>query len=360
MPRLHSLASTFCLALLVALAPACVTGKSKANDTSYNTSYAGPVSLSAILARPLSWEKLDDLETWLTRYGDRASGPDRNSARLALADGRASFARRDQGQVAAAVLATRKGLARDAYNAVLTDPQATSYQKERATSGVATLGSVWTNTPSTASAPLGGSALSIIPRQTWGAAREVPRHMSRHVAPWSVITVHHSAMPLGSSTTLAGRSAELRTIQRGHLNKPEGWGDVGYHYLIDPEGRIYEGRRLSWRGAHVGGQNDHNLGVCLLGNFNEQQPSAAAVRSLERLLDDLRSKNGIPRSNVRYHRGWPTANTECPGDALVPVVENYRRGLTTSSLTQQRSAPRAQAKPAQTRAWKPTGNTKVQ
>lgn len=365
MPRLHSLASTLCLALLVALAPACVTGKSKANDTSYNASYNGPVSLSAILARPLSWEKLDDLETWLTRYGDRASGPDRNSARLALADGRASFARRDQGQVAAAVLATRKGLARDAYNAVLSDPAATSYQRERASSGVATLGNVWAGAPTTASTPRVGTSLSIIPRQSWGAAREVPRHMSRHVAPWSVITVHHTAMPLGSSSTLAGRSAELRTIQRAHLNRPEGWGDVGYHFLIDPEGRIYEGRRLSWRGAHVGGQNDHNLGVCLLGNFNEYKPTPAAIRSLERLLDDLRAKNGIPRSNVRYHRDWPTANTECPGDGLVPVVENYRRGLTTSSLTQQRSAPRsslssAQAKPTAARTWKPTGSTKVQ
>lgn len=345
------------LILTLPLITGCVTSKPKPEPYS---AYTGPVSLSALLARPLTWEKLDDLEMWLARYGEQAHGADRNSARLALADGRASFIHRDQGKASAAVLATRRGLARDEYQAVLFDAGATTYQQERARAGIANLGGTYTGLAKPVTThTTAGTTLSIVSRQTWGAAREVPRHMSRHVAPWNVITVHHSAMPLGNAPTLTGRSAEVRLIQRAHLNKPEGWGDIGYHFLIDPEGRIFEGRRLSWRGAHVGGQNDHNIGVCLLGNFDEMQPTKAAVASLERLLDDLCARNAIPHSQVRYHKEWPTANTQCPGTALVPIVDRYRRGLTGSlSSSQQWTPPKPQ--PAAARAWKSTGSKTVQ
>lgn len=314
------------LLLSLGLTASCVTPKTSSTT---NSSYTGPVSLSALLARPLSWEKLDDLETWLDRYGSSAYGADRNSARLALADGRASFVARDQGKVSAAVLSMRRTAAKDEYQAVLSDPAATVSQRERAQSGIAHLGGVYTGAPKALTAKAsGGTSLSIVTRNAWGAAREVPRHMSPHQAPWNVITVHHTAMPLGSNSSLAARSAEMRLIQTAHQNKPEGWGDIGYHFLIDPEGRIFEGRRMEWRGAHVGGQNDHNIGVCLLGNFDEMQPTVAAVASLDRLLDDLCARHGIPQSQVRHHKEWPTANTECPGRNLVPIVERYRRGLT--------------------------------
>ena len=138
--------------------------------------------------------------------------------------------------------------------------------------------------------------------------------------------------------------------QRGHLNKPEGWGDLGYHFMIDPEGRIFEGRRLVWRGAHVGGMNDHNLGICLMGNFDEIRPTAAAISSLERLLDDLRAQNGIPRSAVTWHRAWPSANTVCPGDNLEPYVRRYRDGLTLAGARAKlQSSTAATAPPRWTR-----------
>lgn len=346
------------LLVLLFVATGCVSTERKPDPYVGAT---GPVALSTLLSRPLTWDKLDDLETWLARYGSVASGPERNSARLALADGRTTFVHRDQATVAAATLATRRQLARDEYQAVLADSGATSFQRERARTGLAQLGDVGRSGATLAAAPKATGALNIISRSSWGAAREVPRHMSRHVAPWNVITVHHSAMPLGTSTSFAGRAGEVRTIQRAHLNKPEGWGDIGYHFLIDPEGRVFEGRRLNWRGAHVGGMNDHNLGVCLLGNFNEDRPTAAAVASLQRLLDQLCAQNSIPRSQVRYHREWATANTECPGTALVPIVENYRRGRGATIITQAAPRPQtAKLKTSPPRAWRPTSSGKVQ
>lgn len=319
--------------------------------------YSGPVSLSALMSRPLSWDKLDDLETWLDRYGASAGPRERNDARLALADGRESFVRQDQGKVSGAVLAMRRTAAKSDYQLVLSDGSASSAQRARAQHGMARLGGVYTGSPKAASAKTqAGSSLSIITRATWGAAPENPRYMSRHQAPWNRITVHHTAMPIGSATSLSARAAEMRMIQRSHLNKPEGWGDIGYEFVIDPEGRIFEGRRLAWRGAHVAGMNDHNLGVCLMGNFDVIRPTAAAIASLERLLDDLRAQNGIARSSVTWHRNWPSANTECPGDNLEPYVRRYRDGLTIGSAMKAKP-PAAVASAARPRWTRTSGGS---
>ena len=76
------------LLLFLALSQlACTTTRS--SSSSGGSAQYSMGSLSAILARPLSWEKLDDLEGWLDRSGPYASARDRNEARLALAEGRA-------------------------------------------------------------------------------------------------------------------------------------------------------------------------------------------------------------------------------------------------------------------------------
>jgi|FLOH01.1.fsa_nt_gi hypothetical protein len=318
-PRL--LHATLCLLLFAS----CVgTGPSPDPHSSYN----GPVSLVALISRPLSWEKLEGLEQWLDRNSSNASSTDVLNARLELADGRSTFARSDQNQTSAAVLKMRRERAISDYRIVLASTSASSSQRARAQNGIALVGGSYTGSPNyQTSTPGGGTTLTIIPRAQWGAAREVPDHMSRHQAPWSDIIVHHTAMKVGSDTSQAGRSAELRVIQRSHLGKRDPqWGDIGYHYLIDPEGRIYEGRRLAWRGAHVAGLNDHKIGVCLLGNFDLTTPTTASLATLERLLDDLRTRNQIPRARVSYHTAIATNATQCPGRNLISWMQNYRSG----------------------------------
>lgn len=319
-----------CATLGLLLFTACVgTGPSLDPRSSYN----GPVSLSALMSRPLSWEKLEGLEQWLDRNSVSAGTNDVLNARLELADGRSAFARRDQGQTSAAVLKMRRDRAISDYRVVLSNASASSSQRARAQNGIGLAGGSYTGSSNyQASNSGGGTTLAIIPRALWRAAREVPDYMARHQAPWSDITVHHTAMDVGYDTSQSGRAAEMRVIQRSHLNKrnPQ-WGDIGYHYLIDPEGRIYEGRRLAWRGAHVAGLNDHKIGVCLLGNFETTTPTAASLASLERILDDLRTRNNISRSRVNYHTAIATKGTECPGRNLIGWMENYRRGMPLSA-----------------------------
>ncbi len=133
----------------------------------------------------------------------------------------------------------------------------------------------------------------------------------------NTIVVHHSAYPY----------AEPQEIQDLHMDK-RGFADVAYHYLIDSDGIIYEGRELNVRGAHVQGFNTGSVGIVLLGNFNDEQPSEAQLTSLQQLVDYLRYAYSI-----RYlagHRDYPDQSpdgTECPGDNLYPHLQELAYDL---------------------------------
>jgi len=152
--------------------------------------------------------------------------------------------------------------------------------------------------------------------------------MIKNSGGWKRITVHHSAeaepAPLDGSAESS--AAALRLIQRSHLKgKTPPWGDIGYHYLIDPEGRVFQGRDLVWQGAHAKGDNNvQNIGICLLGNFDDEHPTEAALESLRKLLDELRRTYKIARSEVHKHAEF--RNTDCPGKFLRPWVDAYRQG----------------------------------
>ncbi|MBK8668457.1 MAG: N-acetylmuramoyl-L-alanine amidase [Saprospiraceae bacterium] len=67
-----------------------------------------------------------------------------------------------------------------------------------------------------------------------------------------------------------------------HVNT-NGWQDIGYNWLIDPNGVLYEGRGggENVRGAHMCGYNNNTLGVCVMGNFVSLIPSDTAIISLK-------------------------------------------------------------------------------
>jgi len=128
------------------------------------------------------------------------------------------------------------------------------------------------------------------------------------------ITIHHDALtPLVSSDVGPSR-ARLELIRCAHRGKK--WADIGYHYVIDRGGRIYEGRPVTWQGAHVKDRNEGNIGVLCMGNFEVQSPSEQQLKALVVHVRMLRSRYGVPAKNVLTHREWPGAKTLCPGDNL--------------------------------------------
>jgi len=175
------------------------------------------------------------------------------------------------------------------------------------------------------------SADWFIPRSAWAVEPILVSRINPMGGAPNRITVHHSNMPGDTSSN----SAEvLRKIDREHHKtigrKGEPGACIGYHFVIARDGRIFEGRPLQFQGAHAGGDNNRrNIGVCLLGDFQDHQLPSIQRDTLVKVLDRLRATYDIPRGQVFGHRDFnPPGNyhTDCPGVHLFQVVLNYRRG----------------------------------
>lgn len=159
-------------------------------------------------------------------------------------------------------------------------------------------------------------------RAVWGASA-VRSNSINPMLPIRWITIHHDGMAYRGRTRSAARG-RLRSIQSAHQNN-QNWADIGYHYIVDRQGTVWQGRELRYQGAHVGGCNEGNVGVMLMGNFQEQQPASAQVASLQRTVQAIQRTYRVSATQVRTHREWPTAATECPGRMLQSQVGQLRR-----------------------------------
>ncbi|MSR48346.1 MAG: N-acetylmuramoyl-L-alanine amidase [Planctomycetes bacterium] len=172
--------------------------------------------------------------------------------------------------------------------------------------------------------PAAAKAPPILPRTSWGARRT--RSNFDRMTPITRVTVHHTATRLSSNSARVAADA-IRSYQREHQEK-EGWADIGYHFMVDPAGRIWEGRPLTYQGAHAGSPelNVGNIGIALIGDFTVQQPTSAQKKALVELLDSLCAKYRLAQSRVYTHQEIRDTGTACPGPALQRVVEQWRRG----------------------------------
>lgn len=162
--------------------------------------------------------------------------------------------------------------------------------------------------------------IGIVTREQWGAraTRCTGGDSSKRR-----FAIHHTVT--GSSDP----ARQMRGIQSFHMNT-RGWCDVGYHFLVGNDGKIYEGRPLHLLGAHVGSNNSGNIGVSFIGCYHTSgcsglgptRPSDAMVRVSGRLLGTLSRLYGISLSStsVRGHRDHPGQSTSCPGDNLRPRI----------------------------------------
>ena len=135
------------------------------------------------------------------------------------------------------------------------------------------------------------------------------------------LTVHHDGLDpiqIGSAREAAAR---IEVIRRSHVEN-NGWADIGYHYIIDPLGGVWEGRPITLQGAHVRDNNPRNAGVLVLGHFNYQQPTAQALGSLDGLVAALAEAHRIPLRSIATHRELNP--TECPGDNLQRHMDQTR------------------------------------
>jgi len=162
-----------------------------------------------------------------------------------------------------------------------------------------------------------------IHRSEWAKGAPIGSRMDRADRPYQRITLHHDGMPDPFySTDRGAAAARIERIRVAHLRR--NFGDVGYHYLIDPAGRVWCGRDLNWQGAHVANQNPGNLGICIMGNYEIQQPNQAQIEACERFVAAQMSQYHISKSEVKTHK--ELAQTACPGRSLQPRLNSMRSG----------------------------------
>ncbi len=171
-----------------------------------------------------------------------------------------------------------------------------------------------------------GGTISVIPRSAWTRTGPVPGSKINPMHGVTRITVHHEGMGAFTSTSESAVAGRIESIRQAHLRRKaktgERWADIGYHYLIDPAGRVWEGRNVKWQGAHVQDENEHNLGVMVLGNFDVQKPSSQSLATLDAFVAQQMRRYGVSRSRVLTHR--EIGATACPGSSLQSYMVKTR------------------------------------
>lgn len=168
-------------------------------------------------------------------------------------------------------------------------------------------------------APTTDSPSGVIARSAWSGGGPVPSLMDP-MLPIRRITLHHDGMTAFTSTSYADAAQRIEAIRAAH--RGHRWGDIGYHYVIDPAGRVWQGRPLSWQGAHVRDQNQGNIGVCVLGNYERQYPNREQIAAVERFVAELMHRHRVPVGRIYTHR--ELAATACPGRNLQPRLVAMR------------------------------------
>ncbi|MBW1298070.1 N-acetylmuramoyl-L-alanine amidase [Aquimarina litoralis] len=171
---------------------------------------------------------------------------------------------------------------------------------------------------------------SIVSRSQWGAR---PPRSSFPNSNVTHLIVHHE---FGSNSS-NDWAARVRSVQNFHMNS-NGWSDIGYNFLIDPNGIIYEGRAGGDNavGAHFCGRNRNTIGVCMLGNYSSATPKVATQNSLSDLLAWKAAKENInpvgssyhysingSLRNISGHRDGGGCSA-CPGDGGYAILPSIR------------------------------------
>jgi N-acetylmuramoyl-L-alanine amidase len=159
-----------------------------------------------------------------------------------------------------------------------------------------------------------------VSRSGWGA--KAPKQKTVVGKGWKTIVIHHTA---GFVAEGSNYSTVVRGVQQAHLNNT--WSDIGYHFLVAPDGKVFEGREGGKNivGAHATGYNENTCGVNLIGQFESgeqarlglNKPTEAAIKSTAKILAWLCYECGIElHSSGKLEGAKP--------DAVIPSVSYHR------------------------------------
>lgn len=147
-----------------------------------------------------------------------------------------------------------------------------------------------------------------------------------------IIILHHSAS--GGSTNNDFTEANINSAHqnRGFPKSNRGMY-VGYHYIIYPDGQLRKYRGHNEIGAHCKTDdymNRKSIGICLIGNFSETQPSKAQAKTLLKLCRILSDRGVVAYENIAPHRKYQP--TQCPGNNIPDDLVKYFKELANEGV----------------------------
>ncbi|MFD5163613.1 N-acetylmuramoyl-L-alanine amidase [Streptomyces hawaiiensis] len=178
--------------------------------------------------------------------------------------------------------------------------------------------------------PYVGPRPGIVTRRGWGANEGLRESGFRYTRKVRAAFVHHTAS--GNNYRCSQVPSLIRSIYRYHV-KSMGWRDIGYNFLIDKCGKIYEGRAGGVArpvlGAHTLGFNSNSMGIAVLGSYGATKPSKSAVKAVARLTA---WKLGLYRVNPKGRTYLKSAgsNLHRKGKKVrLNVISGHRDGFKT-------------------------------
>lgn len=173
----------------------------------------------------------------------------------------------------------------------------------------------------------------IISRNEWNA--KPPNFGYTSMPYYNKLTLHHAAGY--SASSIEEGIIQMQAIQELHQDV-RGWSDIGYHFVVDKAGNIYQARPETVIGAHTSDANTGNIGVCVLGCYHPPATSyfcydemtSATRDSLIKLYAWISEEYGYDNPHVlKGHRDYYDFEyTSCPGDNIWAMLPDLRDEIT--------------------------------
>lgn len=157
---------------------------------------------------------------------------------------------------------------------------------------------------------------AIVTREQWGSTpQEIPE--SRKHTP-KYITIHHA----GVKWKAGSDPAKFVKSMQAWGQRDKGWPDLAYHFLIAPDGRIFEGRDMAYEPeSNTKYDLQGHIGVEMMGSFEQERVSEAQLKSVTALVAWLSQELKIPTDQIATHRDRAQGQTTCPGKDLYRYIQ---------------------------------------
>ncbi|MCN9244111.1 peptidoglycan recognition protein [Streptomyces sp. RY43-2] len=184
--------------------------------------------------------------------------------------------------------------------------------------------------PGQRAGPYTTSRPKIVTRRGWGADENLRESGFGYTGKVKVAFVHHTATGNGYKCSQA--PSVIRGIYRYHVVS-SGWRDIGYNFLVDKCGNIYEGRAggvdKAVLGAHTMGFNSDSMGIAAIGAFESSTPPAAMVNAIAKLAAWKLGLYGMDPRGTTYLRSAGGNRFPAGQNARLKVVSGHRDGYST-------------------------------